>query len=224
MQSQNSWLLLLVLIWWQPVQGQTTQPAASAGGASATFVGPVPQIFSPGVISGPANDGSPTFSPDGNTLYFTRSTAGWGVILESHKSHGEWSEPDVAPFSGEWSDSSPGMAPDGSYLVFVSLRPKEMPRAGEKAVGRRANLYRTNRVGSGWSEPEKLPDAVNIGDSIWKPSIAADGTIYFVSIDAKGGKRLYFSQYKDGAYLQAQPLSFSDGRTSDVDPEIAPDG
>ena len=108
MQSQNSWLLLLVLIWWQPVQGQTTQPAASAGGASATFVGPVPQIFSPGVISGPANDGSPTFSPDGNTLYFTRSTAGWGVILESHKSHGEWSEPDVAPFSGEWSDSSPG--------------------------------------------------------------------------------------------------------------------
>jgi hypothetical protein len=223
MRAKKSWVLLLVFAWLPGVQGQTSQPADSAA-TGAALVGPAPQIFSPGVISGPANDGSPTFSPDGNTLYFTRSTAGWGVILESHKNHGEWSEPDVAPFSGEWSDSSPGMAPDGSYLVFVSLRPKEMPKAGEKAVGRRANLYRTNRVGSGWSEPERLPDAVNMGDSIWKPSIAADGTIYFVSIDAKGGKRLYSSQTKNGTYQPAQPLSFSDGNTSDVDPEIAPDG
>jgi WD40 repeat protein len=223
MLAKKRWLMLSLLACLPPAQGQTAQPAASAA-AGAVFIGPAPQIFSPGVISGPANDGSPTFSPDGNTLYFTRSTAGWGVILESHQSHGQWSEPAVAPFSGEWSDSSPGMAPDGSYLVFVSLRPKEMPKAGEKAAGRRANLYRVNRVGSDWSEPERLPDTVNVGNSIWKPSIAADGTIYFVAIDAKGGKRLYSSQHKNGAYQPAQPLSFSDGGTSDVDPEIAPDG
>jgi Tol biopolymer transport system component len=59
---------------------------------------------------------------------------------------------------------------------------------------------------------------------MWKPSIAADGTIYFVSIDKKGGKRLFSSQYTNGAYQQAQPLQFSDGTTLDVDPEIAPDG
>jgi hypothetical protein len=40
----------------------------------------------------------------------------------------------------------------------------------------------------------------------------------------KGGKRLYSSHYLHGAYQQAQPLSFSDGSTLDVDPEIAPDG
>ncbi len=43
-------------------------------------------------------------------------------------------------------------------------------------------------------------------------------------IDQKGGKRLFSSQYTNGAYQQAQPLSFSDGTTADVDPEIAPDG
>jgi WD40-like Beta Propeller Repeat len=32
---------------------------------------PTPQIFAPGVASGPANDGSPAFSPDGNTIFFT---------------------------------------------------------------------------------------------------------------------------------------------------------
>jgi WD40-like Beta Propeller Repeat len=223
MQAKRGLCLLLLVFLWVPLaRGQATAAAVTDGAAGA-LIGPAPELFSPGVISGPANDGSPTFAPDGNTAYFTRSTAAWGVILESHKSHGKWSEPEVAPFSGEWSDSSPGMAPDGSYLVFVSLRPKKMPAAGEKASSVNANLYRVNRVGSGWSDPVRMPDTVNIGPSIWKPSMAADGTIYFVSIDAKGGKRLFSSQFKNGAYQQAQPLSFSDGGTADVDPEIAPD-
>jgi Tol biopolymer transport system component len=190
---------------------------------------PTPQIFAPGVVSGPANDGTPAFSPNGNTIFFTRSTANWGVIVESHKIQGEWSRPTLAPFSGEWPDSSPAMSPDGSYLVFESNRPvtplSSRPKEGESIPGIVSNLWRVDRVGSGWSKPRRLPDTVNLASqSIWKPSIAADGTIYFVSIDKKGGKRLFSSQYTNGAYQQAQPLPFSDGTTLDVDPEIAPDG
>jgi WD40-like Beta Propeller Repeat len=198
-----------------------------AVGAASSL--PSPQIFAPGEISGPANDGAPTFSPDGSTLFFTRTAANWTVIVESHKVNGHWSRPVIAPFSGEWPDSSPGMAPDGSYIVFQSTRPKvpltSAPKAGEPVAGRVSNLWRVDRVGDGWSEPKRLPDAVNInGLSIWKPSVAADGTVYLTAIDAKGSKRLYASQYKDGAYQEAQPLAFSDGTTMDVDPEIAPDG
>ena len=54
---------------------------------------PTVQVFAPGVVSGPANDGSPTFSPDGKTLFFTRYAAHWSVILESHLVNGKWSEP-----------------------------------------------------------------------------------------------------------------------------------
>ncbi len=224
MRARKHLLVLVTSLWIPVAHGQTNAPAANNGSTQAK-VGPAPELFAPGVISGPANDGSPTFSPDGNTLYFTRNTTGWGAILESHKMNGEWSKPEPAPFSGQWSDSSPGMAPDGSYLVFVSLRPKALQQPGEKSAPKRvANLYRVNRISSGWSEPERLPDTVNIGPSIWKPSIAPDGTIYFVVIDQKGGKRLFSSQYTNGAYQQAQPLSFSDGTTADVDPEIAPDG
>src|SRR5271154_4162512 len=151
---------------------------------------PTPQIFAPGVVSGPANDGSPTFSPDGNTIFFTRSTANWGVIVESHKIQGDWSRPTLATFSGEWPDSSPAMSPDGSYIVFESNRPKipltdaTRPKPGEPIPGMASNLWRVDRVAAGWSEPKRLPDAVNVaGQSIWKPSIAADGTIYLTAID-----------------------------------------
>jgi hypothetical protein len=173
---------------------------------------PAPQIFAPGVISGSANDGSPTFSPDGRTLLFTRSGTTWGVILESHRTAGGWSKPRIASFSGTWNDWSPEFSPDGRYVVYVSVRPET-----------HANLYRVDRLASGWSEPVRLPEAVNIGRSIWKPSMAADASIYFVSIDAKGRKRIYCSRFKDGAYRPARPVSFSDGTTGDVDPEVAPD-
>jgi hypothetical protein len=229
-RAKKSWWLLWVVMCAPAAWGQADAAAGKHAGATGAAA-VTPQIFAPGVISGPANDGSPTFAPGGKTLYFTRSTAGWGAILESHESGGRWSEPVLAPFSGQYSDSSPGMAPDGSFIVFVSLRPADSGAGAATAAGdaphkagRVANLWRSNRSASGWSKPERLPDAVNMGPSIWKPSVAADGTIYFVVIDAKGGKRLYSARFKDGAYQAAQPLSFSDGTTGDVDPEIAPDG
>jgi hypothetical protein len=70
------------------------------------------------VVSGPANDDSPTFSPDGNTTFFTRSTGNWGAIVESHLVNGHWTQPALAPFSSEWPDASPAMSPDGSYLYL----------------------------------------------------------------------------------------------------------
>ena len=195
--------------------------------SNSTVSPPTPEIYAPGVVSGPANDGSPTFSPDGNTIFFSRSTANWTMILESHKIADQWSKPTIAPFSGEWSDSSPELSPDGSYLVFQSSRPVAPadPADAAKPPRRVSNIWRVDRVASGWSKPQRLPDAVNLsGQSLWKPSVAADGTLYFTAIDEKHNKRLYSSQYVNGSYQPAQALPFSDGTKQDVDPEIAPDG
>lgn len=214
--------LLMAVHATQPAVATPSRDDQAAGLAQTT-----PQIFAPGVISGPASDGSPTFSPDGNTLYFTRSTAGWTVILESHKVDGQWIKPVLASFSGEWPDSSPAMSPDGTFIVFQSTRPAAAqtakPVEGQPSPGVVSNLWRVDRVGSGWSQPVRLPDAVNLGHSIWKPSVAANGNLYFTVIDKAGQKRLYCSKFESGAYQPAQPLSISDGTTADVDPEIAPD-
>ena len=214
--SRSSWALLCLSCFLPCAQGKAALPAPAQNAAAPSSPGPTPQIFAPGVISGPGNDGSPTFSPDGHTLFFTRSTSHWTIILESHQVQGKWSTPMVAPFSGEWPESSPAMSPDGAYIVFQMLR--------RAAAGPVSELWRVDRARAGWGMPVRLPDTVNISSSVWKPSIAADGTLYFTNIGKDGSKRLFSSKYRNGTHETAQPLSFSDGKHLDVDPEIAPDG
>jgi hypothetical protein len=170
-----------------------------------------PRIFAPGIVSGVGNAGAPTFTPDGRTMYFTRGDDHSSAIMESHRVGDGWSTPQVAPFSNEGSNQHPAMAPDGSFLVYVSVREHK------------ASLWRVDRQGSSWNTPMRLPDAVNVSTSIWRPSIARDGSIYFFVIGQGRAMRLYRSRYDHGQYQPATPLPFSSGTTADVDPEIAPD-
>src|SRR5579864_1197700 len=82
-----------------------------------------PRLFAPGVISGPADDLSPAFTPDGKTVFFTRGNASGSVIMVSTLVGGRWTAPTIAPFSGKWNDLEATMSPDGSFLVFASNRP-----------------------------------------------------------------------------------------------------
>lgn len=59
---------------------------------------PRPRIFAPGIISGPQDDASPAFSPDGKTVFFMRGGrhGGW-TLMESHRIGHTGSLPKAAP-------------------------------------------------------------------------------------------------------------------------------
>jgi Tol biopolymer transport system component len=211
-----------------------------AGGVVLAITAPVhgrmaevtaPKVFAPGVVSGPAHDSAPAFTPDGGTLYFQRSSNQGATILETHHGGAAWSQPRVASFSGVWSDLEPSLAPDGSFLVFISNRPTraggvpiDAEYNGKRLPGHGGNLWRVDREGDGWGAPWRLPDAVNRSNSTFATSIAADGSVYFMQPLGEGGKfRLYRSQLRDGTYQPPEPLPFSDGSSNDVDPAVAPD-
>ncbi|WP_430390445.1 hypothetical protein [Dyella sp. 20L07] len=192
---------------------------------------PTPTVFAPGVISGPLHDSAPAFTPDGNTVYFSRSEGAHSTILVSHRKAGRWTTPTTASFSGQWSDMEPSMSPDGRFLVFVSNRPQAADGKpldgffmGRHFPAGGGNLWMVKRDGDGWAAPTHLSNIVNGSDSTFAPSVAADGTLYFMRpADDPRHFRLFRAAYVDGAYQEPQQLPFSDGTVTDVDPAVAPD-
>jgi WD40-like Beta Propeller Repeat len=174
---------------------------------------------------------SPVFTPDGRTVYFTRGNASASMIVNSTLVNGKWSTPMIASFSGIWSDLEPAMAPDGSFVVFASNRPAATGGKpidgtfnGKTYPGAGGNLWRVDRIGKVWGQPKRLPDTINTGTGVFSPTIAADGSLYFMKPDDQTGHfHLWRSQYSGGTYLAAVPTGLGDPSTEDVDPTIAPD-
>lgn len=201
--------------------------ALTAAGATNQSVA-TPQIFAPGVISGPLDDASPAFTPDGKTVYFVRSDQS-STLMVSHLKAGTWSTPQPAPFSGRWRDVDPAMAPDGSYLLFVSNRPVtphgrrlELVFEG-KAYPTGMNIWRVDRQGDGWSKPVRLPPAINTSTFTFAPNIAADNTLYYIGQPAAGQRRLLRARYREGHYLQPEIVAIGGPNDWVRDPAIAPD-
>lgn len=192
-----------------------------------------PEIFGPGVISGPLHEAAPAFTPDGKTVYYhCASSSLQGTILVSHLEKGGWSKPEIAPWSGEWSDIEPAMSPDGSYMIFSSNRPA-LPGgkpldgywSGQAYPHSGGNLWRVDRKNGRFGEPYRLPEIINGGSSIFSPAIAADGSLYFMRPLADTGRfHIYRCAWRNGQFEQPELVPFSaPGNFGDVDPVVAPD-
>jgi WD40-like Beta Propeller Repeat len=139
--------------------------------------------------------------------------------------------------SGAADDLSPAFTPDGktvfftrgnnsSSMIMVSTLAKEhwsIPKIAPFS-GRWLDLWRVDRTGAGWGTSRRLPDTINTSTSVFSPSVASDGSIYFMRPDPNTGNfHLFRSQYRDGNYLEAMPVGVGDATTEDVDPAVAPD-
>jgi len=188
---------------------------------------PIPSVFLPGDAGDSA---SPAFTPDGESVYFMRGTDHGAAVMESHRVHGTWTPPTVAPFSGHWRDGDPSMAPDGSFLVFASNRPMEKDgqaidavRNGQRYAGMGMNLWRTDRHGNGWSEPVRLPDAINACNNTFAPSIAADGSLYYIGCAPDGVLRPLHATYENGRYQPGYVVALGDKDAIIRDVAVSPD-
>lgn len=106
-----------------------------------------------------------TFSPDRQTMYFTRNNYGKklrrdkrGVnhlkLYMSRKQNGQWSDATELPFNGEdYSTGHPAMSPDGKQLYFVSDMPGSI---GE------TDIFVVDVFGDGsFSSPRNLGPEIN---------------------------------------------------------------
>ncbi len=204
--------------------------AAAAPTPSPAPIKPV--LFAPEADWPAGSDIAPAFTHDVRTVFFTHAEGATRFVMVSHLVHGRWSTPVVAPFSGTWRDIEPAMAPDGSYMVFISNRPAApggQPLdgyfGGKVQPGKGGNIWRVDRTRTGWSEPRRLPDVINSGGAIYSPAVAGDGSIYFNQPDPVTKKsHVYRAQArKDGGFDTPVSQSISDGTMPGFDVAIRAD-
>lgn len=183
---------------------------------------PEPKIFGEGVISTPEDELNAAFTPDGQTIFFTRLFPGnkLGVILVSHFKNGQWQTPEIASFSGQATDYDPFVTRDGSKLFFCSNRDENGKAKGD------FDIWFVEKTATGWSAPQSVGAPVNSKSNDYYPSVAADGTLYFSSNrpGGKGGYDVYRSKLVDGKY--SEPENLGDGvntQTNEIDNYISPD-
>jgi hypothetical protein len=187
---------------------------------------PEPKVFQPGVISTGDYEVCPQFSTDGRTFYFVKSTPDmnfWTIVF-SQLNGGEWSEPQVAPFSGKYSDADEFITVDGRRMFFISRRPVSA-QISPNAAGK-LDIWMMDRTANGWSEPRNLGRPVNSEGSEYFPTLTRDGTLYFGSARSggKGGVDLYRSRFLNGSYQEPENLGDAINTTFDeFEPFIAPD-
>jgi hypothetical protein len=159
-------------------------------------------LVAPGVVSTGDYDSHPTFTPDGHEIYFLKMApdfSRWSIFV-SRYGDGRWSQPEVAPFSGQYQDADPCITADGRHFYFISDRPI---KSGDERQSHH-DIWIMDKSGSGWSAPRHLPASINSDADEFYPMALKNGTLYFGSQrkGCNGPCDIYRTvPQKDGSYV-----------------------
>jgi Tol biopolymer transport system component len=156
--------------------------------------GDTPIVFARGIVSDTLlQHSAPTFSPDGNEVFWWSYYYGGKKTLYFHKTmrrvNNRWTKPEISPFIAE-----PFFSPDGKKLYFSAL---DGPNYVEKQK-------------DGWSEPKSNELVARFPQikMVYWPSITRNGTLYFNG-HAEGFKfnmAIYRSELINGEYAKPELL------------------
>ena len=138
-----------------------------------------PKMVGPGIISTAAFEGHASITPDAKEIYYAIYTNdhAYSTIAYSKQVDGEWTTPQIASFSGQWSDGSPALSPDGKRLYFSSRR----PIAAQDSLNS-SDIWFVERTKDGiWGSPRHLDEAINTPYYEFSPSVDLEGNLYFCS-------------------------------------------
>lgn len=183
----------------------------------------VPVVVGPGTVSTPNTEWATSFTPDGQTIYFSEGAVYWTIVC-ARRQNSEWQTPQVASFSGRWRDTDPFVSPDGKRLFFISNRPQ--PGAPQDKAQPASHLwYVTQTASQEWGTPQYLDTTINLpGIGNYGPSVSGKGALYFCSRDrgGKNGMQSYYCTWEGDHFAAPQPIHI-EGVSEVQDPFIAPD-
>jgi len=184
--------------------------------------GNTPEVFETKIVSTGLDELNSVFSPDGREFYFcVRNFSGAVSIFKMKMEGGNWSQPKLLPFASRYGDIDVTMSPDGSKILFSSLRP--IP--GSKEPKEDYDFWMVEREGDTWGNPIHLGEGINSDSHDFYPMMADNGTIYFSSQrEGPGTNNIYRSECLDGRYSKAVKLGDAiNTEHREFDPYVSPD-
>jgi len=179
-----------------------------------------PELFASGYISNGSDHFSVSFSPDGKEIYFEIVDK---VVKIGYTNlvNGVWSKPEVVPFckNDPFIYGNPCVSPDGKKLFFVSFRPGSVSENKE-------NIWYSERISSGWSDPKPLSSNVNSLRIHWSISVSSSGNLYFqgTKLDKSETGGIYYSKLVNGEYTNPVKMGLEiNADKNETCPYIAPD-
>lgn len=154
------------------------------------------------------NEGTPTFSRDGNEVYFTRcGSQGKGaddycaIYISRLQSLGGWSNPEkLLLFDADtFNVGHPFLSKDGKYLLFAAEAPGGY---GGK------DLYISILQAGSWTAPRNLGVEINTAGNEVFPFVDDQGTLYFSSDghDGLGGLDIFSAPANGGTWSKPENL------------------
>jgi len=131
----------------------------------------------------------------------------------------QWTEPIEFPFIPEHRQWYPNFSPDGKQLFFNSKSSNADPLDSSSP-----NIWYVERNNGKWTAPSEI----DFGDNYkgWtgvKPSVAANGNLYFALFPDRQNGCIYLSKYENGKYSFPEKLSDNINDQGGNHPYIAPD-
>ena len=185
--------------------------------------GPV-AIFPGAEAPGHGNNAySMTESPDGTIRIYTQEDDGEAWLYEMHKTGKTWSEPARMDLPGRKRLKGASFSRADGALYFASDAVLPPPLGG-----RDLNIWRVEWDGSAWGEPGPIEGEINTNADETIASVAADGTMIFVSnrfeMDGFGYGLGEAHQDETGAWKITAFLSYLNDMRTDDHAVITADG
>ncbi len=160
------------------------------------------------------NEGTPSFTPDGGTMFFSTSRKvnknhQGSKIFMVQRNDSIWSRPVMLEIVGDSiSVGHPSISADGNTLYFVS----DMPG------GYGGNdIWFCKKNGSEWGKPQNVGRPVNSADNEMFPYIHSNGSLYFASNrkGGMGGLDIYKAQFGEKGKWVVKNMRYPINSTAD---------
>ncbi len=222
MKKYNTLIILMIAL----IPGLVAQDAENdtlSEHAKSDFLADLASPTNLTTVNTTHSDFAPYVSASGRELYFSSNREGdQEDFFYSEFRDNRWQNaiPIGAPINTDANEGSMAISADGNTIIFTAC--------GRKDGYGGCDLYISERVLEGWSEPRNLGNTVNSSGWDGHPTISADGNFLYYSSDRYGGfggRDLWRAPKKDRGWGKAQNLGFPINNARDqTSPFIHPDG